>query len=136
MQDDAVDGEELMVPRVPNLPPEPSTCSVQKLVSPPRCVELSRTHIPLEKKENLPEIGVDYGFFGRDGEDVLPILCAKYRNSSTECLGATVVDRKGASDCASSFLNAFIKSFGFRRILVKSDNERSLLSLIERVMNN
>ena len=34
------------------------------------------------------------------------------------------------------FLIAFIKSLGFRRILAKSDNERALLSLIERVMNN
>ena len=46
MRDD-VDGDEAMVPRVPNLPPEPSarqiaehgTCSVQKLVSSLRCVE-------------------------------------------------------------------------------------------------
>ena len=32
-------------------------------------------------------------------------------------MGATVVDRKGASDYASSFLTAFIKSLGFKRIL-------------------
>ena len=44
-----------------------------------------------------------------------------------------VVDRKGASDYVSSLLTAFIKSLGFKRILVRSDNERSLLSLIERV---
>ena len=49
------------------------------------------------------------------------------------CLGATAVGRKGASDYASSFLTAFIKSLGFKRILVISDNERSLLSLIERL---
>ena len=59
--------------------------------------------------------------------------CVKCRNSSTGCLGATVVDRKGASDCASSFLTAFIKSLEFQRILVRSDNERSLLGLTERV---
>ena len=40
------------------------------------------------------------------------------------------------SDYASSFLTAFTKSLGFKRILVRSDNERSLSSLIERVMNN
>ena len=51
-------------------------------------------------------------------------------------MGATVVDRKGASDYASSFLTAFIESLGFKRILVRSDNERSLLSLIERVTSN
>ena len=84
----------------------------------------------------MPEIGIDCGFFGRDREDVLPILCVKCRNNSTGCVGATVVDRKGASDYASSFLTAFTKSLGFKRILVRSDNEGSLLSLIERVMNN
>ena len=51
-------------------------------------------------------------------------------------MGATVVDRKGASDYASSSLTAFNESLGFKRILVRSDNERSLLGLIERVMNN
>ena len=34
------------------------------------------------------------------------------------------------------FLTAFIKSLEFKRILVRSDNERSLLSLIERVTCN
>ena len=50
-------------------------------------------------------------------------------------MGATV-DRKGASDYARSFLTAFIKSLGFKRILVRSDSERSLLSLIESVTSN
>ena len=50
-------------------------------------------------------------------------------------MGATFVDRKGASDYASLFVTAFIKSLGFKRILVRSDNVRSLLSLIERVSN-
>ena len=48
----------------------------------------------------------------------------------------TVVHRKCASDCATSFLSAFIEGSGFKRILVRSDNERTLLSLIERVTNN
>ena len=56
----------------------------------------------------FPEIGIDYGFFGRDREDVLSILCVKCRNSSTGCLVVTAVDRKGAPDCASSYLPALI----------------------------
>ena len=48
-------------------------------------------------------------------------------------MGATVVDRTGASDYASSFLTTFIESLGFKLILVRSDNERSLLSLIEKL---
>ena len=92
-------------------------------------------HSSREKGELL-EIGIDYCFFGRDKEHVLPILCVKCRNSSTGCVGATVVDRKGVSDYASSFLRAFIKSLGFERILVRSDNKRSSSSLIERVTCN
>ena len=133
MRDDAVDGEELTVQRVPSLPPETKwktnrrtrvdgTCSAQKLVSSLRCVQGSNAQSP----SNMAS-------FGRDREKVVPILCVKWRNSSTGVLGATVVDKKGASDYASSFLTSFIKSLGFQRILVRCDNERSLLSLIERV---
>ena len=133
-----------MVPRVPNIPPEPSARQIaeHELTGHAVCrswcrhcvASKGRAHAHSSREEGeVPEIGIDYGFFGRGGEDVLPILCVKCRNSSTGCLGATVVDRKGAS---GSFLTAFIMSLGFKRILVRSDNERSLLSLIERVMNN
>ena len=135
------------MPRVPNLPPEPSARQIveHELTEHAVCrswcrhcvASKGRAHAHSSREDGaLPEIGVDYGFFGRDREDVLPILCVKCRNSSTGCVGATVVDRKGASDNASTFLTAFIKSLGFKRILVKSDNERSLLSLIERVTCN
>ena len=143
MRDD-VDGEEAMVPRVPNLPPEPSVRqiaenewtghAVYRSCCRHRVASKGRAHAhSLREEGGLPEFGIDYGFFGRDREDVLLILSVKCRNSSTGCVGATVVDRKGASDHASSFLTAFIKSLGFRRILVRSDKKRSLLSLIERV---
>ena len=146
MRDD-VDGDEAMVPRVPNLPPEPSARPMAEHELTGHAVYRSwcrhcvaskgQAHAHASREEGeLPEIGIDYGFFGRDKEDVLPILCVKCRNSSTGCMGATVVDRKGASDYASSFLTAFIKSLGFMRIMVRSDNERSLLSLIERVTCN
>ena len=119
MRDGALDAEELLVPRVPNLPPEPSTRQIaeHELTGHAvyrswcrHCVALKgQAHAPSSREEGeLPEIGIDYGFFGRGGEDVLPILCVKCRNSSTGCLGATVVERKGASHYASSFLTAFI----------------------------
>ena len=146
MRDD-VDGDEAMVPRVPNLPPEPSARQIAEHELTGHAVYRCRcrhcvaskgrafAHSSREEGE-LPEIGIDDGFFGSDKEDVLPILCLKCLNSSTGCMGATVVDRKGASDYASSFLTAFIKSLGFKRIPVRSDNERSLLSLIERVTSS
>ena len=108
MRDD-VDGDEAMVPRVPNLPPEPSARQIAEHELTGRavyrswcrhCVALKgRAHAHSSREEGvLLEIAIDYGFFDRDKEDVLPILCVKCRNSSTGCVGATVVDRKGASD--------------------------------------
>ena len=139
MRDD-VDGDEAMVP---NLHPEPSARQIAEHELTGHAVYRSwcrhcvaskgRAHAHSSREEGeLAEIGIDYGVFGRDKEDVLPILCVKCRNSSTGCVGATVVDR----NYANSFLTAFIKSHGFKRILVRSDNERSLLSLIERVTSN
>ena len=131
MRDD-VDGEELMVPRVPNLPLEPSARQIAEHELTGHAVYRSwcrhciawkgRAHAHSSREEGeLLEIGIDYGFCGRRGEDVLPILCVKCRNSSPG-----VGLREFVLDCIH-----FIK-----RILVRSDNERPLLSLIERVMNN
>ena len=91
---------------VPNLPLEPSARHIAEHELTGHAVYRSwcrycaasngRAHAHSSRVEGeLPGIGVDYGFFGRDGEDVLFILCVKCRNSSTGCLGATVVDRNG-----------------------------------------
>ena len=105
---DDVDGDEAMVPRVPNLPPEPCARQIAEHELTGHAVYRSwcrhcvaskgRAHAHSSREEGeLLEIGIDYGFFGRDKEDVLPISCVKCRNSSTCCVGATVVDRKGAA---------------------------------------
>ena len=147
MRVEAVDGEELAVPRVPRLPAEPNARHIaeHELTGHavyrswcPHCVASkgrSDAHTSKEEGE-LPEIGIDYGFFGRGKEDAMPILCIKCRKNATGCLGATVVDRKGGSDYATSYLKAFISGLGFKRILVRSDNEVSLLNLIARVWAN
>ena len=98
MRDD-VDGDEAMVPRVPNLPPEPSARQIaeHELTGHAVCrswcrhcvASKGRAHAHSSREEGeLPEIGIDYGFFGRDKEDVLPILCVKCRNSSSGCVGS------------------------------------------------
>ena len=101
MRDD-VDGDEAMVPRVQNLPPEPSARQIAEHELTGHAVHRSwcrhcvaskgRAHAHSSREDGeLPEIGIDYGFFGRNREEVLPILC---RNRSTGCMGATVVDSK------------------------------------------
>ena len=117
MRDD-VDGDEAMLPRVSNLPPEPSAREIAEHELTGHAVKRSwcrhcvaskgRAHAHSSREEGeLPEIGIDYGF-------LLPILCVKCRNSSTGCVGATVVDRKGASDYANSFLTALSRVWDSR----------------------
>ena len=47
---------------------------------------------------------------------MLSVLCVKCRNSSTGCLAAIVVDRKGATDHASSYSTAFTASLGVKSL--------------------
>ena len=97
MREDAVDGEVLMVPRVPSLLLEPSARQIAEHELTGHAVDRSwcrhcvtskgRAHAHSSREESeLPEIGIDYGFFGRDGEDVLPIFCVKCRTNSIGCL--------------------------------------------------
>ena len=76
MRDDAMDGEERMVPRVPNLPPEPSArqTAEHELTGHAvyrswcrQCVAVkgrAPAHSSREEGE-LPEFGIGYGFLGR-----------------------------------------------------------------------
>ena len=147
MRDDAMDGEELMVPRVPNLPPEPSARQIAEHELTGHAVYRSwcrhcvaskgRAHAHSSRGEGeLPEIGIDTASLVVAEKMCCRSCVSTVGTVSSGCLGATVVDRKGASDNVSSFRTAFIKSLGFKRILVRSDNVRSLLSLIERVTCN
>ena len=85
VRDDAMDGEELMAPRVPKLPPEPGARQIveHELTGHGvyrrwclHCVaSKGRAHAhPSREEGELPEIGIDYGFFGRDREDADLVL--------------------------------------------------------------
>ena len=76
---------------------------------------VERTHTPPEVKESCQKSATTTASLV-----VAEKMCCQSCVSSVGCTGATVVDRKGASDYASSFLTAFIKSLGFKRILVRS----------------
>ena len=106
MHDDAVDGEELMIRRVPRLPLEPSARQIAEHKLTGHALYSSCAIAWCRR--------VDYRFFGRDRENVLSILRVKCRNSSTGCMPATGVERKGASDCAKSYRTACIARLGSR----------------------
>ena len=85
MRDD-VDGDEAMVPRVPNLPLQPSARQIAEHELTGHAVyrnwyrhcvaSKDRAHAHSSREEGeLPEIGIDYGFFGPDGRCVADLVC-------------------------------------------------------------
>ena len=145
MRDD-LDGDEAMVPRVPNLPLEPSArrIAVHELMGHAVCRSWCR-HCVSSKGRAHAHSSREEGSYLKLASIMASLVVTKKMVADLVCqvseqfnwlCGTTVVDRKGASDYASSFLSAFIKSLGFKRILVRPDNDRSFLSLIERVTSN
>ena len=92
---------------------------------------VERMRIPHERKESCLKLASIMASLAATKK-----MCCRSCVSSVRTVQLVVWEQQGASDYASSFLTAFIKSLGFMRILVRSDNERSLLSLIERVTSN
>ena len=112
---DDVHGDE----RVPNLPPQPSARQIAEHDLTGHAVYRSwcrhcvaskgRAHVHSSREDGeLPEIGIDYGFFGSDRKGVLPIV------SSVGTMQLDAWERQlltgRASEYASSFLTAFIES--------------------------
>ena len=100
MQDDVNDGQDCMIlPRTECQTDRGArvegACSLQKLVPPVRCVKGTGARTRISEQ---PDNGADYGFFGRDNAETMPILCTKCRYTATRCLGAFVVVKNGASD--------------------------------------
>ena len=89
------------------------------------------------EQPSLPEVHLDYAFVKRDGEErTTTILVAKHRQS--RAVRCWVVPRKGRSEAVAAEL-AFegIRGFGIgegQRIVVKCDNEESILALRYRVL--
>ena len=76
---------------------------------------------------DLPEVGVDYVYMGPEGsqETILVCLCKR-----TGCLAATRVPEKGMNAYAFAFFAGWLRGLGWKRLLLRSDNERALLALL------
>ena len=84
----------------------------------------------LEEKEwerTTPIVASDYGFLTQENADTFPILICRGRRYGQT--GATFCERKGPTAYSISFLVGFIKDLGFRRIILKCDNEPSTKAL-------
>ena len=76
-----------------------------------------------ERERTTPIVAFDYGFLTQENAYTFPILiCRDSRYGQT---GAPCCERKGPTALSISFLVGFIKDLGFRRIILKCDNELS-----------
>ena len=91
---------------------------------------------PLEEEERertSPIAAVGYGFVMQENADTIRILvCRDSRYGQT---GATCCERKGPTAYSISFLVGFIKDLGFRRIILKCDDEPSTKALQDAVIH-
>ena len=74
-----------------------------------------------ERERTTPIVVFDYGFLTQENADTFPILiCRDSRYGQT---GATCCERKDPTAYSISFVVGFIKDLGFRRIILKCDDE-------------
>ena len=75
----------------------------------------------------LPGVGVDYAYMGPEGSDVTIFVCKSKR---TGCLAATQVPKKGMHAHALALFTGWLRALGWKRLLLRSDNERALLAFL------
>ena len=75
----------------------------------------------------LPEVGVDYAYLGPEGSQVTILVCKCKR---TGCLAATQVPEKGMNVYALAFLTGWLRGLGWKRLLLRFDNERALSAFL------
>ena len=88
------------------------------------------------RDNDLPVISMDYAYLkgksiDSDKDRGQPILVIKDRKS--RYLSAEVVGKKGSDDHASKWAIGVIKGMGYRRVVMKDDQESSIKDLKEQV---
>ena len=144
--DEAPGGEESQRPRIPARVSQPTREEVEEHEATscatfrswcPHCVAAkgqANPHLDRQGASDIPEVGVDYGFDGRDDEETDKLLCA--RNPELDHYACTQVQTKGVNRYAVAYLVAWLKSLGYKRVVVRSDDEPALLKLLDVVAGN
>ncbi|CAK0798924.1 unnamed protein product, partial [Prorocentrum cordatum] len=78
-----------------------------------------------ESTEAIPEIVTDYFYMGEEEKAATHVFI---KDRVTSMIGAAVLDGKTSTYAAKYFTN-FLVELGYRRIILKSDNEPALLKL-------
>ena len=131
-------GEEVIAPRVPPVTAKPTQAEQDEHYATghaayrswcEHCVKgrgRASPHAVVSEGE-LPEVGVDYAYLGPEGSQVAILECKCKR---TGCLAATQVLEKGMNVYALAFFNGWLRGLGWKRLLLRSDNERALLAFL------
>ena len=86
-----------------------------------------------ERERTTPIVVFDFGFLTQENAHTFPnLICRDRRYGQT---GATCCERKGPTAYSISCLVGFIKDLGFRRIILKCDNELSTKALQDAVIH-
>ena len=81
-------------------------------------------HVSVPEGE-LPEVGVDHAYMGPEGSQVTILVCKCKRGG---CLAATQVPEKGMNAYALAFFTGWLRGLGWKRLMLRSNNERKLLA--------
>ena len=93
-----------------------------------------RKATPSRDDRGLPTVSLDYFYFGGEGrgtEGELPNLQVK--DESTGMLWASTIPAKGADAFTTNFVLSCLDEMGYRRIILKSDNEVSIKALKDSI---
>jgi len=86
-----------------------------------------------EEEEELPRFSMDYGFMGQEEQQSAVLLAM--RELKTGMMLGMVVPKKGiGEDWVERRIAQFMNSFGYKKLLLRSDNENSIISLRKAVM--
>ena len=107
-----------------------SDCVRGRAVNPGHYIQTNK------EDEEVPVISIDYMYLkAREGDETIeegqPILIMKDRKSKT--ITAHVVEHKGANENAIKRLGQDIGLLGYKKIILKSDEEPSIIALKQTV---
>jgi len=137
-------GYESQKPRIPHKVHEPTKQELDEHIATghasyrtwcPHCVKAkgqANPHRDQESGSDYPELHLDYGYMGtRDAPGATHIMG---RDSTSGNYVSTMLDSKGrGSRYAIAHLVGWIRGLGHRKVIVRSDNEPSLLALLGAV---
>ena len=83
-------------------------------------------------EDALPIVGIDYHYMGAEGEEgTIPMVCLK--DSHTKVVFDHVVTKKGVDKYMVKRVLTDLIFLGYRRLIMKSDQEPALVALTEEV---